>query len=672
MLFHVLGHVDADDVLLAVEQRLRQGLGQLRLADAGGPQEDEGADGPARVPDAAPRAQHGVRHQLNGLVLSDDPPVEDLVQLQELLPLPLQELRHRDTRPAADDIRDLVLRDLLAQEASGGVLPLLLRLAGLQLLLQLLQLAVAKLRHPVEVVLMLGPLDLGLHLVDLAAQLADAHDALLLRLVLGTEGVRFGAGLLQLLLQHLEALLGGRVLLALQGRFLDFKLHHAPAGRVQLGRQRVDLRPDHGTGLVHQVDGLVGQKAVRDVAVREDRCRHQRVVADAHAVVDLQLLADAAQDGDRVLHVGLLHGHGLEPPCQGRVLLDVLSVLIDGRRPDAVQLAPRQHGLQHVARVHGALCRTSPDDGVQLVDEQDDAPLALLHLVQDGLQPLLKLAAELGPGDQRPHVQGKDRPVLQSLRHISAHDALRQPLHDGRLTNSGVTDQHGVVLRLAAQDADDATHLLVTPDHRVQLPLPRRSHQVAPVLGEGLVGGFGVRALHPLRAADLRQRLQEAILRDAQAIQDAPQIGVRPLVQHRKEQVLDGNVLVFKRLRALLCGDKEPVEPRGHVDLSRLRPAARNARHTGYLVGNELLQHLGVHFHAAKHAWDQPLRVLQERQHKVLHVHLLVASGRRNVLRGRQGRLALRRQFIEVHTYNLPMKDIFLTLSSWLRGSQAP
>ena len=50
VLFHVLAHVDADHVLLGVEQRLGQRLGQLGLADAGGAEEDEGADGPAADP----------------------------------------------------------------------------------------------------------------------------------------------------------------------------------------------------------------------------------------------------------------------------------------------------------------------------------------------------------------------------------------------------------------------------------------------------------------------------------------------------------------------------------------------------------------------------------------------------------------------------------------------
>ena len=46
---------------------------------------------------------------------------------------------------------------------------------------------------------------------------------------------------------------------------------------VQLRRHGVDLRADHGAGLVDQVDGLVGQEAVGDVAVGQRRRGDERV-----------------------------------------------------------------------------------------------------------------------------------------------------------------------------------------------------------------------------------------------------------------------------------------------------------------------------------------------------------------------------------------------------------
>ena len=88
-LFHVLRHVDAHQVLLAVKEGLGQGLGQLGLAHAGGAQEEEGADGLIRVGDARPAAEDGLGHQAHRFVLAHHPLVEDVLQVEELLPLPL-------------------------------------------------------------------------------------------------------------------------------------------------------------------------------------------------------------------------------------------------------------------------------------------------------------------------------------------------------------------------------------------------------------------------------------------------------------------------------------------------------------------------------------------------------------------------------------------------------
>lgn len=47
--------------------------------------------------------------------------------------------------------------------------------------------------------------------------------------------------------------------------------------------------------------------------------------------------------------------HLLEAALKGRVLLDVLAVLIKGGRANAAQLAAAQHRLEQVACVHRAL-----------------------------------------------------------------------------------------------------------------------------------------------------------------------------------------------------------------------------------------------------------------------------------------------------------------------------
>src|SRR5690606_31584628 len=78
---------------------------------------------------------------------------------------------------------------------------------------------------------------------------------------------------------------------------------------------------------------------------------------------------------------------------EGGVLFDVLAVFVEGGGADAVQLAASQGGLEQVGGVHGPVALAGPDQGVHLVDEQDDLALGGADLVEHGLEPLLELAA---------------------------------------------------------------------------------------------------------------------------------------------------------------------------------------------------------------------------------------------------------------------------------------
>ncbi len=93
-------------------------------------------------------------------------------------------------------------------------------------------------------------------------------------------------------------------------------------------------------------------------------CRHQRGIFDAHLVVLLVALAQAAQDRDRIFDRWLPDVDRLEAAFERRILFDVLAVLVQRRRPDGVQLAAREHGLEHVRGVHRALGCARADDRV--------------------------------------------------------------------------------------------------------------------------------------------------------------------------------------------------------------------------------------------------------------------------------------------------------------------
>jgi hypothetical protein len=226
-------------------------------------------------------------------------------------------------------------------------------------------------------------------------------------------------------------------------------------------------------------------------------------------MVHLVLFLQAAQDGDGGLHAGLAHQDLLEAALQRGVFLDVLAVFVQRGGAHAVQLAARQRRLEHVARVHGALGLAGADHGVQLVDEDDGLAFVLGQFVQHGLQALLELAAELGAGQQRGHVERQHALALERLGHLAGDDALRQAFDDGGLAHAGLADQHGVVLGAALQHLDGAADFLVAADDRVELAQAGALGQVRWCISSGLRAGLRRRRCsRPARRARRRWPLR--------------------------------------------------------------------------------------------------------------------------------------------------------------------
>src|ERR1043166_1580416 len=233
------------------------------------------------------------------LVRPDDSLPETLLHRDELLHLAFEHLRDRHARPLGDDLRHVLLVNLFFHEDALGLSLFELRLVCFELLLQAGETTVAQLRDLAEVADALVLLGLNLRLLDLLlgpplplharaalAQVGDAH--------------------LDLVQTRLRAFVG----LALQSLPLDFELSY-------LAFEHVNLDAQARGGLVYEVNGLVGQEAVCDVAVRERGGGDDGRVLDAHAVVHLVALLQAAQDSDGVLDRRLADEDRLEGALRG-------------------------------------------------------------------------------------------------------------------------------------------------------------------------------------------------------------------------------------------------------------------------------------------------------------------------------------------------------------------
>ena len=202
---------------------------------------------------------------LDGLVLADHALVQALLHVDELLDLALDQAGDRDAGPLADDLGDLLDVDALGQVdrrlvvSSGAVLGV-----G-EALLEVRDLAVAQLGGALVVELALGALELAAGLVEALAQLAVALGLLLLALPLGAHAGGLLAQVGELALDLALAL--GRGLVLADGDQLDLELLDAALDLVDLGGDGGELDRDARGGLVDEVDRLVGQEAVGDVAV---------------------------------------------------------------------------------------------------------------------------------------------------------------------------------------------------------------------------------------------------------------------------------------------------------------------------------------------------------------------------------------------------------------------
>ncbi len=221
---------------------VRQRAGQFGLADPGGAEEDERPHGSAWVLDTGAGADDGVGHQPYGLVLTDHPLVQDLVQAEQLVALALLEPVHRDARPAGDDGGDLLLGDHLAQQPAPALLLRQPFLLDAQATLQLGYPAMTQLGGEFEVVVALGALGLLPDLFQLGAQLLHLPQGLPFRLPLSPHGAGFGPYVRKLLAQVRQPGLARGIVLLGQRRVRARPVRQA-SSRSRCGASRTPHRP---------------------------------------------------------------------------------------------------------------------------------------------------------------------------------------------------------------------------------------------------------------------------------------------------------------------------------------------------------------------------------------------------------------------------------------------
>ena len=283
-------------------------------------------------------------------------------------------------------------------------------------------------------------------------------------------------------------LFGQLVIFLLEGSLFDLMLNDFALDDIQFGRHGVDFRADHRARLIDEVNCFVRQETVGNISIGQGCCCNQCRILNFYAVINFIAFLQAAENGDGVLHSRFTDHDRLETAFQCRIFFNILAVLVQRGCTDAVQLTARQHWLEQIACIHSAVGFARADNGMQLIDEQNNIALALFDLIEDSLQAFLKFAAVFCTCDERAHIQRENRLVFQRTRDIAAHNALCKSLGDGSLADTRLTDQNRIVLGFARQNPNHISDLIITADDRVHFFLSRALDQIRAVFFQCVIG----------------------------------------------------------------------------------------------------------------------------------------------------------------------------------------
>ncbi len=111
MFFHILRHVDSDQGLFVVKQKLGQCARRLGFADAGGAHKDKRAERAIGIghPGAGPTNRVGNRQ--NRLALPDNALLNPLLHMGQFFSLPFNDPGHRNPGPFGDNFGDILRVD---------------------------------------------------------------------------------------------------------------------------------------------------------------------------------------------------------------------------------------------------------------------------------------------------------------------------------------------------------------------------------------------------------------------------------------------------------------------------------------------------------------------------------------------------------------------------------
>mmetsp|Transcript_38335 Transcript_38335/g.78167 ORF Transcript_38335/g.78167 Transcript_38335/m.78167 type:complete len:228 (-) Transcript_38335:856-1539(-) len=194
-------------------------------------------------------------------------------------------------------------------------------------------------------------------------------------------------------------------------------------------------------------NSLIGKEPIRNITMTKLGGSQQRLITDPHPVVNLIARFQSTQDRHGILRTGLINHNLLEATLQRLILLDVLAILVESGGTNAAELASGQGRFEEIGRIHGSRGGTGTDDGVHLINKQDDLTLGLGNLLEYGFETLFEFTSHGGAGDECTEIETDEFAWgFHAIGNVTVNHSLRYAFGDGRLPNSRITNKHRIIL----------------------------------------------------------------------------------------------------------------------------------------------------------------------------------------------------------------------------------
>ena len=194
----------------------------------------------------------------------------------------------------------------------------------------------------------------------------------LLRLPLRSEAPIFFLQIGNIFFGLLGAVLALLILLHLERFAFNLKLHQATLDAVEHAGHAVVLNAKSAGCFINQIDRLIWEESIGDVAGAHLCSGDQRTVLNTATVVGFVFTLDSTENCNGVEHAWLADIDGLEAPLKCGVLLNVRSILIKRGGANGAQLTATERRLEQLPRAWASRIGAGTDDGVDLINEEND------------------------------------------------------------------------------------------------------------------------------------------------------------------------------------------------------------------------------------------------------------------------------------------------------------